>query len=345
MFDNIIGNQRIKSTLARMLREGRIPGSMLFTGEDGIGKRLFALDLARALNCHAKIGLDPCGECARCRRISKIVFPPKDDKDANEPILWSQFPDVGVIRPSGKFIRVTQMREVEREANFRPYEGDARVFIVEEADRLNEASSNALLKTLEEPAPTTHLILITARPAQLLSTIRSRCQIIRFSPLTSEEISGHLTDVQGFQKKDAVLLARLSGGSLGRALETDLESYKEQRAAMLEILMALAVDRDRVKLLRGSEQLNDAKLKDEYEPRLDLLTGLIHDVWLMQLGADGGQVVNEDLMQDLGKAAANRNPKIVADWLRQIEKHKRGFQVNVNKKVATDALLLEMADA
>lgn len=344
MFDNLVGNQRIKETFGKMFRESRIPGSMLFTGEDGIGKRLFALEIAKALNCLNPVDFSPCTKCVRCRRISKFFFPATDDKDANEPIHWSQFPDVGVIRASGAFIRVSQMRNLEREANFLPYEGEARVFIVEDADRLNDSSSNALLKTLEEPPSTTHLILLTARPAQLFATIRSRCQLFRFSPLAPEEISGFLVSERGQSKEDADLLARISGGSLGRAIETRLDEYKEARSAMLEILMSLAGDRDRVKLLKESEQLNNLKSKDDYERRLELLTGLIRDLWLLKLGASGDQIVNLDLAPQLGKAAEGRDSRTAAGWIRLIEKHKSGFKFNINKKVATDALLLGMVE-
>ena len=80
------------------------------------------------------------------------------------------------------------MRAIEREVNYHPFEGNARVFLIDDADKLNDQSANALLKTLEEPSPTAHLVLITSRPAMLLPTIRSRCQQIRFSPLTASEI-------------------------------------------------------------------------------------------------------------------------------------------------------------
>jgi DNA polymerase-3 subunit delta' len=344
MFDPLTGNVRVKQTLLRMLGKRRVPGAMLFTGEDGVGKRLFALELAKALNCRTPVGVEACDNCAICRRIPRIVFPRPDDKEANKEIIWSEFPDVGVVRPSGRNIRVDQMRDVEREANFRPYEGNAKIFIIEEADKLNDASSNALLKTLEEPSANTHLILITARPAFLLSTIRSRCQIIRFAPIAAAEIADHLVTKEGMTKPDADLLARVSDGSLGRALSMDLSTYKEQRAELLEVLNTLAVTGDRAKLLRSSEEFNDAKHKDDYEPRLNLLTGLIHDVMVLQVATGHLPIVNEDVRGDLAKAAKSTSSQKTAAWLRMIENHKRGFQVNVNKKVATDALFLEMAE-
>jgi DNA polymerase-3 subunit delta' len=344
MFDDLIGNQRVKQTLRKILEAGRVPGSMLFVGEEGVGKRLFAVELAKALNCRTPNGVDACGICAICRRISRVSFPSPDDRDGNSNIIWSEYPDVGFVRPSGRNIRIPTMREVEREANFRPYEGRARVIIIEEADRLNPAASNALLKTLEEPAATTHLVLVTARPASLLTTIRSRCQVIRFAPLTTDEISTHLMQASGMRPTDADLSARIAQGSIGRATSFDLPRYKEQRAAMLELLKALGGTGDRAKLLRGAEELYDAKLKDEYEPRLDLLATLIHDVWLLVTDANHRTIINEDLRPELQDVARTVTTRRTAEWLRRIEKHRRGFEVNINRKVATDALLLSMVE-
>ena len=179
MFDSLVGNERAKETLQRMLRQGRVPGALLFAGEKGLGKRSFALELARALNCKDRRGVEGCGVCPACERIFKFQYPAADERDEHKKVIWSEHRDVGVVRPYNRNILVDAVRDLERESNFRPVEGAARFFLVENAESLNEASSNALLKTLEEAPPTTHIILITARPSGLLPTIRSRCQTIR----------------------------------------------------------------------------------------------------------------------------------------------------------------------
>jgi DNA polymerase III subunit delta' len=344
MFERLKGNQRVKEILRRMLATGRVPGSLLFTGADGIGKKLFAIELAKALNCRTPRGVEACDACPSCLRAARFSYPASDDTEANKKIIWSEHPDVGLLRPGGRFINVPQMRELEREANFRPFEGRARLFIIEEADRLNEASSNALLKTLEEPPPATHLVLLTARPAALLPTIRSRCQAVRFAPLSAAEIEDHLRSEQKVTQRDAMLRARAAQGSIGRALSIDLESYRQQREAMMEILDALVTKPDRARLLRASEELTDAKRKDEYEPRLDVLATLIHDSWVISLAADPAQVVNSDMIERLQAVGAGLKGGRAARWLAQIEEHRRGLDVNINRKVATDALLLGMTE-
>ena len=162
-----------------------------------------------------------------------------------DTIIWTDHPDVGLVVAPKRVLRVEQMRQIEKEANFRPFEGKARVFLIDEADKLNDNSANALLKVLEEPPKTSHLILITARPAMLLPTILSRCQMIRFSPLTPEEIESHLLKNKLVDAKTARLRARAAGGSMGRALSGDLVTFTSQRKAMLKVLNAFAISDDR----------------------------------------------------------------------------------------------------
>jgi DNA polymerase-3 subunit delta' len=348
MFSRLTGNQRVKESLRRMLAAGRVPGGLLFAGEEGVGKKLFALELAKALNCRTPVeGVEACDKCASCARLEQSKFPDySNDTENKERIIWSAHTDVGIVRPFNRLIRVAQMRELEREANFRPYEGKARVFLIEDADRLNESSSNALLKTLEEPPATTHLILITSRPASLLPTIRSRCQMIRFAPLAVAEIEKQLLERnKKLSQTEARLAAHLARGSIGRALSTDLPSYLEQRKAMLDVLDALAVTKDKARLLRAAEELCDAKRKDEYEPRLGVLETLVHDVWTLSLGARDEAIANQDLREKLSRIGAKLESRRAARWLSEIEEHRRRLEVNINRKVATDALFLAMADA
>ena len=342
MFDELIGNSRVKTVLKRMLVSDRLPGAMLFTGEEGIGKKLFALEVARALNCRTPKGEEACGVCSSCVRIRKLNYPTRDDADEWTQIIWTNHPDVGLVVAPKRVLRVEQMRQIEKEANFRPFEGKARVFLIDEADKLNDASANALLKVLEEPPRTSHLILITARPAMLLPTILSRCQMIRFSPLTPDEIESHLVK-NDLDVKTARLRARAAGGSMGRALSNDLITFTSQRKAMLKVLNALVLSNDRAQLLRSAEQLNEAQYKDEFEERFDVLETLIRDAWMLSLGVDSSRIVNEDLSAELNEIAQKMDAARAGDWILQIEDLREQLIVNVNRKVTTDSLLLVMA--
>jgi DNA polymerase III subunit delta' len=346
MFSKLIGNDEAKDSLRRLLASGRMPGSLLFTGEEGIGKKRFALELAKALNCRNRTGVEACDECASCKRIAKSTFPVfPDANDNRERMIWSEHGDVAMIRPYLQIIRVKPIRELEREANFRPFEGTARVFIIEDADYLNESASNALLKVLEEPPPTSYLILTTTNPTALLATIRSRCQVIRFAPVAAEQIEKFLIAEKQSRATDAQLLARVSRGSLGRACATDVEDYRQKRDAMFEVLKALAITGNRAQLLRSAEGLSAARDRADYEESLSILEALIRDAWAMALGRPAETITNRDIGKQLEKIAGELRSEKAAAWLLQIEELRGTLEVNINKKIASDGLVLKMAAA
>jgi DNA polymerase-3 subunit delta' len=343
MLDQLTGNQRVKRILERMIESRRLPGALLFTGEEGIGKKLFALELARALNCRSLRGVQGCGECSSCQRIGKFNFPQSEDSDDWKQIIWTDHGDVGLVMAPKRVLLVDQMRQIEREANFRPFEGKARVFLIDDADKMNEPSANALLKVLEEPPPTSHLILITSQPAMLLPTIRSRCQVVRFAPLTADEIEEYLMRNENVPAKEAALRARVARGSIGRAVTSDVSTLTGQRSAMLEVLKALALTGDRLQLLRSAEELNEARYKDEYETRLDILETLIRDALALAVGIPETRIINEDLLTQLRAISKKVSSSQAAQWIAQIEELREQLIVNINRKAATDSLFLSMA--
>lgn len=343
MFNKIIGNEQIKEILRRALEKSRVPHSLILTGEDGIGKKQLALELAKAMVCRNPQNLEACDRCVVCRRAANFAFPKSDDKDAHKQVIFSEFPDIGQIIPYNRNILVDAVRDLEKEANFRPYEATARFFIIDDADKMNDAASNALLKTLEEPPATAYLFLITARPDALLQTILSRCQILRFAPVAAAEIENHLLATKKYAPDDAELLSLLAAGSVGRALETDLEKFRAERERMLKVLQSLLIDENRAVLLKTSEEITDAKNKEAYENHLDVLQTLIHDVWKIRLGGDEFAIVNRDYKTQLKMLAERAAPARLAGWLAEIEKMRELFAVNLNKKIATDALFIGMS--
>ncbi len=346
MFDKLIGNQPVKEILRRMLAAGRVPHSLLLAGAQGIGKKRFALELAKAFVCQTPNNFEACDKCAACIRADKFAFPKPDDKDAHLKVIFSEHADVGLVIPYNKNILVDAVRDLEKEANFRPYEGKARFFLIDDAEKLNTAkdnAANALLKTLEEPPPTSYIFLITSRPDALLPTILSRCQTIRFAPIPAKEIEDHLLETKQFSSDDAKLTAKLSRGSIGHALAMDLEKCRSQRETMMQVLESLLIKKDRVILLRTAEEMSDAKNKDNYNASLETLESLIHDVWTLTLGEDEESVVNADIGIKLKKLAETAESKRLAEWLVEIEIMRENFNVNLNRKIATDALLMQMA--
>ncbi len=302
MFDKLIGNEEMKERLRKLAASGRIPQAILFSGQEGIGKLRFAMDLAASFVCETKIG---CGECKACRRALKIELPNADDKDAFQRVISSEHPDVGLVTAYKRNLLVEAIRDLEREAHFRPYEAGSRVFIINDAHKMNEAASNALLKTLEEPPETTYLFLVTSRPEKLLQTIRSRCQSFRFVPVAAAEIEKFLGTRGKYSGDKAKLAARICGGNIGRALSIDIEKYLDMRSMMVEVLLSAASGRKRASMLQISEQINDAAHKDDFEEVLDVLESLIRDVWLILNDLDTDEIANVDIADNLASIGEN----------------------------------------
>ncbi|HNY85127.1 MAG TPA: DNA polymerase III subunit delta' [Candidatus Hydrogenedentes bacterium] len=219
-----VRNQEVAVRLLRnIVRKGRVPGGLLLWGPSGVGKRRAALEMAKALNCEAG---DAAGDaCDRCRSCLKT--------DAGG------HPDVKLVEPTGK-TRIIKTRVVEDICDttaYRPFEGRRRVYVIEEADRMNEAAQNKFLKTLEEPATSTTFILLTDVPRQLLPTVRSRCQGVRFGMLPRETVSALLREQRGLSAGEADTIAALSQGQMSRALDL---CRSERRQAVLSVVRRLA---------------------------------------------------------------------------------------------------------
>jgi DNA polymerase-3 subunit delta' len=343
MFDKLTGNNRIKEILRRLLAHGRVPNSLIFSGLEGVGKKRFAIELAKSLLCKSPINGEACDECSACRRVEAIEFPKPDDKDGHKKVILSEHPDFGIVLPHNRNILIDAIRSLEAEAQFRPYENFARVFVIDDADKMNPAASNALLKTLEEPAATSHIFLITSRADSLLPTIRSRCQILRFEPVNTQEIETYLSHTDKFLPEDVPLIARIAHGSIGRAIRTDAEQLRSVRELMLEVLESGFVHGDMAELLRIAESINDAKNKNDFEYYMDVLKALLHDVWLVKVKGGREGIVNSDIIDRLeGVADAAAAPEL-ASSIEAIENLQGNLIVNINRKVATDALFVELA--
>lgn len=230
----------------------------LFSGEEGIGKKMTALALAAAVNCHRPASGDGCGECPSCRKVASLGHP-----------------DVHFIAAEGDEIKIDQVRQAQADLALKPFEGAKKVLIVDGAEGMNPASANAFLKTLEEPPGEALILLITALPHSLLPTIRSRCQEVAFHPLPRRTLADALMQRRGLSEGDAWFLAALSRGSIGRALGMDVEQEKLERDEFSDLWAqlgemgadevlgradVLSKDRDQLERLIdiGAERLRDA---------------------------------------------------------------------------------------
>lgn len=322
-FSSLIGNPRIKRLLQRAVSDGRIGQGLIFAGPRGVGKHQFALALAQAINCERPLDGDACGICATCKKFAA-----------------REFTDVKTIEPDGQFIKIEQTREMLREAYFRPFEGRRRVYILDEAERLKEQAANSILKTLEEPPDTSLLILVTAKPYALLETIRSRCQMMNFAPLATDELEAYLQANYKRPAEETRLLARLARGSLGRALEIDLGVYREKRDSMMELIEALAVKRDTLKLIHMAEHMGRKLDKPEFENHIDLLMILLEDIFHLKLGRSLESLTNGDIVKRLEQVAEVTTVERITGWVEKFEEVLQNLSRNINRHIAMEALLI-----
>ncbi|MGH9037246.1 MAG: DNA polymerase III subunit delta' [Acidimicrobiia bacterium] len=231
MWERVVGQGPAVGLLQRAAT--RPVHAYLLAGPGGSG-------VAEAARCFAAALICPdagCGECGSCRRV-----------------LRGTHPDVVEVEPAGTFIVVDQIEEVVREAFTSPFEAARKVIILSEADRMNEAAANKLLKTLEEPGDRTHLVLLTDSPDDLLPTVRSRVQRVDFAALSEATVRDTLT-AEGVEPGLVAQVARLSSGRLDRARALAGE-WAPLRAAALEAVAAL--DGTGVAVARGVERLEEA---------------------------------------------------------------------------------------
>src|SRR3954464_9208418 len=235
-FRDVVGHARLVGLLSRSVAGGTLPPSLLFAGPAGVGKQLTALAVAQALNCtntttgsglraegSAGSSFDACGVCPACTRIARGVHP---------DVLFVTPGDSGAIK-------IDQVRDVIDRAQYRPFEGKRRVVIIDDADALVVGAQNALLKTLEEPTPSSVFILVAARPDMLLPTVLSRCPQLRFRPLSLEEMTTALV-ANGRPDAEARAVAAAADGSLGQALQASAVEFLESRELAQQVLAKAA---------------------------------------------------------------------------------------------------------
>jgi len=348
-FGNVLGHDRVKEILARGLASGRLPPALLLAGPEGIGKRTLALALGRALLCD-RDGGDGCGACSACRRIDKAIesLPEWRERAAARPddpaaLNLRLHPDLVLAEPwrltkegtarAKPEIKIDQVRDLVQEVQARPFEARARLFVIDDAHQMNEEASNALLRSLEEPPPTSHLILVSSALQNLLPTIRSRCQVLRMTPLPSSLLEAHLRDARGLSAEEAHLRCAMAGGSLGGALAFESEAYRGVRSRALEILTRPASG---FASLEAAERLAEL---EEFPLALAALRSLLRDVAALRAGAGRGQLLNMDLADPLEAVARGPLGAHAAALAERAAQSLQALRGNANRLLAADLLL------
>ncbi|MBI3940167.1 MAG: DNA polymerase III subunit delta' [Acidobacteria bacterium] len=311
--------------LARLLRAVRresILPAFILAGPEGVGKKLLALLAAQVLNCEKPEPDGACGQCAPCRKIARGIHP-----------------DVHVIVPEGSEIKIKQTRELSADLQYRPFEGKRKVYILDPAERLNEAATNSILKTLEECPAYAWIVLVTAHPNALLPTIRSRCPVYRLAPIPAADIESFLVQ-GGRDPQQARVLSKACGGSIGRAISQDWSQLQMHRSRAVSLLQRLAPG--------GFYQVRNfwSKLSTEERTRLTLedlfqtLLVLLRDLLMLKENRRP-EVTHDDIAPQLASLASAYSFERICELEAQLRNALRELQRNVNAQVLVESLYFE----
>jgi DNA polymerase-3 subunit delta' len=320
----LVGHEWAVDLLRRDLAAGRLAHAYLFTGADGVGKQTLAVEFARAINCEAPPAPgDLCGRCRACRLIGS-----------------GKHPDLYHLHPEGSGVRIPidSTRDLIQAIILKPIEARRRIALLTDFHRALPNAANALLKTIEEPPPSA-ILLITAESAdELLPTIVSRCRVIALRPLKEETVAQALRERWKMAPARAELLARLSGGRLGWAVQqAQMTDWGADRKALFE---------EWYQLLRGNRSARFALAqknstdREDARKMLQVWESFSHDLLLHTLSGDA-EVANIDFQNPLRELAEGVSPDRARRWLSALRRAEEQIDRNANVRLALEAAFLD----
>ena len=320
-FNDIYGQDKQIAILKSTIESGRVPHSYLFYGIKGVGKRTAAEIFAKALNC-PEGKLDSCDKCSSCLKI--------DHKN---------HPDVITIEPEGNFVKIKAIRDLQKQMQFRPFEGKKRVFIIVDADRMNSEAANAFLKTLEEPSPSNILILVTSRHYLLPATILSRCQQLRFNPIQRDTVASFLEKKLSLDRSSARLLALSSSGSIGKALEMNKDSYLTFKNEIIENISTSNIE-DPLKLISFMDSFG--KNRKGITEKLEILKSWYRDILVYRETGETESLIHQDRTETIKSFAEKIPGSDILKSIKTINHAHRAIEQNANKELTLEWMIFKL---
>jgi len=356
-FDTFVGNAQAVQAVRGMLAGGRVPGALLFTGPDGVGKKTLALMLARAVNCERPLGgVDYCGNCARCRKAEEMLAATREDldrrreiKDAQHRVEGLVYFDLQLIEPITRFILIEQIRQLRVVAYTRPFELLRRVFVIDQAQTIHWQAIDLLLKVLEEPPETTTLILVCSNAFELRPTIRSRCQRVPFRPVDEMVIRDLIKSDGRIPKAHRELAVRVARGSVATARSFDVREFELRRRPWIDFLESFARNRRAELLTPNWERLFAAskaltEQRDQFEDTLRMGYLLLQDLEHLVEEGNESAVANIDLLPHLRAWAQHLGLRGVAGLKEGLDQASRLQVRNVNQRLGLETLAIDLLE-
>jgi DNA polymerase-3 subunit delta' len=343
-FELLINQEQPIRILTTLLRNGTLPHALLFTGIEGVGKQAAAVALAMACNCQRELpefkaddrsGQDPvnssgefnlitmggCGVCNSCRKIAA-----------------GNHPDIIRIQPIGPFIKIDQIRALLQTLTMKPYEARSRVAILSEAQAMNAAASNALLKILEEPPSRSMLVLTATQKSDLLPTIVSRCQNVGFNPIPKEKIASWLKDKHGLEQQAADILAAMANGSFSRARMMVEDNWLQRRKWVIEEMNRLSLQ-PIAHLFALAEKLS--REKEALAQSLEIIKVWLRDLIIIRY--DAAKIINRDVADKIESASQKNNLPDLLAKVEAVQKTQTQLAANTNLRLTMESLLIDLA--
>lgn len=346
---NFLGNPRAVEILTRAIEQDRLPHAMIFAGPPGVGKCTLALLVAQYLNCLVPGPKGPCDDCAVCKRILAVIASRylKCESLAEGKFCGScpacrirskRHPDIRLIEPEKNTISIDQVRDLISEISFQPLEARYRVVILDPAEQMRPEAHNSLLKTLEEPASRTIMILVTTNPYMLLETIRSRCRVLQFGEIPQNQIEQYLVKHERKAAEEARLAAAMSGGSLAAALDFNTKEYLGMRDQALKFITLIFRRGNFSEASAIAAQVG--KDRQFFQLWIDSVAALLQDIYYAGLAT--GRVGQIDLLEKLEELQRSvAHPKLLRT-IEKISKLKSQLSYNVNRQIALEALFIDL---
>jgi DNA polymerase-3 subunit delta' len=302
---DIVGQEKAIGMLTGALRRNRLASSYIFSGESGIGKKLTAVNFAKALNCLSSgSGPDYPGDaCDRCESCLKIGS--------------GSHPDLLMVSPEDRLIKIDEIRLINDALSFRPFEGRKKIVIVDDADTMNISSANAFLKTLEEPPEDSIIILISSRTDRLPATIRSRCSQVNFVTLSLEACKQVLRGKVPTEECEA--LARLSMGKPGLALSSDLKEEITRFGSLLQGML--------------NSEKDSWVSREDMDKWFEYVLTMTRDAAIFRITGEASHIINADLREYVYKLGKYTDLPVIIDMYKELSSVKGLLMFNLNKSI------------
>ena len=305
-FSDILGHEKPLSIINAYIEKSCFSGGFIFSGPEGIGKKTVAKIIAQKINCTA-LDNRPCGICSSCLKMEKL-----------------QHPDLHIIESNSSQVKIEDIRSLQKEASFRPYEGVMKVFIIDDAHRFNSEAANSLLKVLEEPPKDSLIILITHKPQNIFKTILSRCKVIRFSPLAIAVLADVLIKDHLVDRPLAHFLSFYSEGRMGLALRLKDTKILEEKNRVFDSFTLSGRQLDRNLTAHNKEQLRSY---------LNILASWFRDIYLLKAGIPDKELIHLDRQNDLLRLKQEFSFKQLDSMLTTISESMLYLENNINSKL------------